>query len=179
MHGVFQTCAHLAFTDFAAFSRSRPCTTRLVRMKTSLCFAVLMLHAIFANAATVEPQPFLAATQRLIEATTYLGSPFSKDELATLTAAIASNDEQGVTKAEAALDAHALFVVTITAEQRVKVSAGAALPVLDEAGWRQYFVRVDNQAGVTAKLVVSTSDLGSATMRRTSRASTAGCFNRP
>ena len=37
----------------------------------------------------------------------------------------------------------------------MKVVAGTARPVLDEAGWRQYLVRVDNEAGVTAKLAAS------------------------
>jgi hypothetical protein len=103
----------------------------------------------------VAPQPFLAATQRLIDATNFLGSPFSADEIATLKAAIAQNDAAAVAKAQTVLDTHALFQVTITPEQRVKVAAGAAKPVLDESGWRQYLVRVDNEAGVTAKLVGS------------------------
>jgi hypothetical protein len=101
----------------------------------------------------VEPQPFLAATQRLIDATNYLGSPFSADEIATLKTCIQANDAASAAKAQTVLDAHALFQVTITPEQRVKVATGAAKPVLDESGWRQYLVRVDNEAGVTAKLV--------------------------
>ncbi|MEZ5385518.1 MAG: CehA/McbA family metallohydrolase [Prosthecobacter sp.] len=116
---------------------------------TGLCIASLSLGA------GVEPQPFLAAAQRLIEATDYLGTPFSEDEIATLRACIRANDAQSVEKAQAVLDAHALFHVTITPEQRVKVTAGEAKPVLDEAGWRQYLVRVDNEAGVTAKLAAS------------------------
>jgi len=124
-------------------------------MKTSLWIGGFVLGAVLALAAEVEPQPFLAATQRLIDATNYLGSPFSADEITTLKACIQANDAASATKAQTVLDAHALFQITITPEQRVKVVAGAAKPVLDESGWRQYLVRVDNEAGVTAKLVGS------------------------
>lgn len=125
-------------------------------MKTYLWVSVFACTTVLSNRATgVEPQPFLAAAQRLIEATDYLGTPFSDAEITTLKACIHANDAASVTKAQALLDAHALFHVTITPEQRVKVAAGAAKPILDEAGWRQYLVRVDNEAGVTAKLAAS------------------------
>jgi hypothetical protein len=121
-------------------------------MKTSLWAGGILLSLVMARAADVEPQPFLAATQRLIDAAHFLGSPFSAEEVATLKACIQANDAAGAAKAQSVLDAHALFHVTITPEQRVKVAAGEAKPVLDEAGWRQYLVRVDNEAGVTARL---------------------------
>jgi len=115
----------------------------------------LLACVSMVQAAPVEPQPFLAAAQRIMEAASFLGTPFSDDEIATLKAAISQNDAAAVEKAKAVLDAHALFHVTITPEQRVKVERGAAKAVLDEAGWRQYLVRVENEAGVTARLAVS------------------------
>jgi len=124
-------------------------------MKTrSLLLAGLGVMNLAAG-AEVEPQPFLSAAQRLIDSTSFLGTPFSDDEIITLKAAILSNDAAGAAKAQAVLDAHALFHVTITPEQRVKVERGSAKAVLDESGWRQYLVRVDNEAGVTAKLAAS------------------------
>lgn len=125
-------------------------------MKTSRWITGLVLGVMnLAARAEVEPQPFLAATQRLIDSTSFLGTPFSADEIITLKAAIKSNDAAGAAKVQAVLDAHALFHVTITPEQRVKVERGAAKAVLDESGWRQYLVRVENEAGVTAKLAAS------------------------
>ena len=115
----------------------------------------LLACVSLVQAAEIEPQPFLAAAQRIIEATSFLGTPFSDDEILTLRTAISQNDAAAVEKAKAVLDAHALFHVTITPEQRVKVERGAAKAVLDEAGWRQYLVRVENEAGVTARLAVS------------------------
>ena len=118
---------------------------------------LLLACVSLVQAAPVEPQPFLAAAQRIIEATAFLGTPFSDEEIGLLKAAISQNDAAAVEKAMAVLDAHALFHVTITPEQRVKVERGSAKPVLDQAGWRQYLVRVENQAGVTARLAVSSS----------------------
>jgi len=111
--------------------------------------------SVSATSAEVEPPPFLSATQRLMDATAFLGTPFDAAEQATLRGCLQAHDAAAVEKAQAVLDAHALFHVTITPEQRVKVERGAAKPVLDESGWRQYLVRVDNEAGVTARLVVS------------------------
>lgn len=115
----------------------------------------LLACVSLVQGADIEPQPFLAAAQRLIDATSFLGTPFSDDEIITLKTAISQNDAAAVEKAKAVLDAHSLFHVTITPEQRVKVERGAAKAVLDEAGWRQYLVRVENEAGVTARLAVS------------------------
>ncbi len=124
-------------------------------MKASLFLWIALAVSNLAGAAEVEPQPFLAATQRLIDATNFLGTPFSDDEIILLNNAISQNDPAAIEKAKAVLDARALFLVSITPEQRVKVERGAARPVLDEAGWRQYLVRVENEAGVTATLAAS------------------------
>jgi hypothetical protein len=102
--------------------------------------------------AAVEPQPFLAALGSLIDATDFLGSPFTPDDKSALRAAIAAHDTAAVEKAQRILDGYALFVVDISPEQRVKVAQGPAKPVLDESGWRQFLVKVLNAAGTTAKL---------------------------
>lgn len=132
--------------------KARLLTPRLVL--TLSLFA--MIHgAAVSLAAAVEPQPFLAALRPLLDATDYLGTPFSAEEKKILAACMASNDAASVDKARAVLDAHCLFVVNVNPEQRVKVAQGPAKPELDEAGWRQFLVRVENDAGVTAKLQVT------------------------
>src|SRR3954452_5996722 len=113
---------------------------------------VLALLAATALAAPVEPQPFLSATARLIEAMDFTGTPLSAGEKAALTSGLATQDAAAVEQAQAVLDAHALFVVSISPEQRGKVAQGAAKPVLDEGGWRQFLVKVINDAGTTARL---------------------------
>ncbi len=125
-------------------------------MKTLLALALVMpLCAAELPLVTVEPQPFLAALGSLIDATDYLGSPFTADDKSALRAAIAAHDAAAVEKAQRILDGYTLFVVNISPEQRVKVAQGPAKPVLDESGWRQFLVKVVNEAGVTAKLRVA------------------------
>jgi len=121
-------------------------------MRRFLILLACLLPAAFTPAASVEPQPFFAALRQLLDATDYLGAPFSKVERSALEQCMATNDAKSVEKASAILDAHCLFQVNINPEQRVKVAPGAAKPELDEDGWRQYLVRVQNDAGVTAKL---------------------------
>ncbi|MCP5559794.1 MAG: CehA/McbA family metallohydrolase [Verrucomicrobiaceae bacterium] len=118
--------------------------------KTAVLVGVLFGSVMSVQA--LEPQPFFAAIQRLIDAADYLGSPFTDVEKAALSAASQKHDADGVAKARKILDAHTLFIVNITPEQRVKVAVGTAKPELDEAGWRQVLVRVENEAGVTAAL---------------------------
>jgi hypothetical protein len=125
-------------------------------MNARLLLPALVTSLLLApSLRAVEPQPFLAALKQLIDATDYLGTPFSPDEKKTLQASMTANDADAVDKARAILDAHCLFVVNVNPEQRVKVAQGPAKPELDEAGWRQFLVRVENDAGVTAKLHVT------------------------
>jgi hypothetical protein len=101
----------------------------------------------------VDWQPFTAEVKRLVEATDYLGSPFSaqeKEEIARLTSAPSSNE--GEARLQGLLDAHCLFGVQINPEMRVKVSQGAAKPDLVEQGWRIFLVKIQNESGTTAEL---------------------------
>ena len=105
-------------------------------------------------AREVEKQPFVAQVRRLIQAMDFLGEPFSAAEMRALETAFNTNDGDAVQKIQAVLDARALFAVTINPEMRVRVSAGQARPELVEQGWRQFLVKVANQAGTTARLAV-------------------------
>ena len=119
---------------------------------------LLLLVAVPAFAAPVEPQPFLAALPQLMEAAKVAGSPFSDDETAKLQSCIAAQDAAAVERAQAILDAHSLFLVTINPEQRVKVTQGTAKPELVEGGWRQVLVKVVNEAGATAALRIASGE---------------------
>jgi hypothetical protein len=65
-----------------------------------------------------------------------------------------------VEKAVAVLDARTLFVVTINPEQRVKVAQGPAKAELEEGGWKQFLVKVINEAGTTAPLQINSPEGG-------------------
>ena len=124
--------------------------------------ALLLLLPALAVAADPVPvvsdvdlQPLSAQARRIVEASEYLGEPLSEPDRRAINAASAEADQRAaVSKIQGALDAHVLFVVTINPEMRVKVAAGPAKPILVENGWRQFLVKVINEAGTTAPLSI-------------------------
>src|SRR6266478_8141709 len=101
----------------------------------------------------VEWQPLAAQVERLFEALDYLGAPVSsvnKTEFEQLQQG--KGDEAAVEKVQKLLDPLCLLLVEINPESRVKVAKGVAAPELVEQGWRQFLVKVQNDAGVTAPL---------------------------
>jgi len=104
----------------------------------------------------VELQPLVAQVRRVMEATDYLGAPLSPADKQALETAFqqADADEAGQT-IQRVLDKYCLFGVNINPESRVKVAAGPAKPELVEKGWRQFLVKVHNEAGVTAELLAA------------------------
>src|SRR5687767_8136942 len=107
---------------------------------------LLLLCAAAAVAEPIEFQPLAAQVRRVSEALETLGEPMAAAEENAREAALASGD---VSTLEAALEARVLFVVNINPELRVKVSSGPAKPVLVEGGWRQFLIKVVNEAGAT------------------------------
>jgi len=103
----------------------------------------------------VEMQPLAAQVRRLVEASNYLGNPLSASEQEALRRAMEDTDRvRSVAGIQEVLDARCLFLVNINPEMRVKVEPGPAKPRLIENGWRQFLVKVINEAGTTAALQV-------------------------
>jgi hypothetical protein len=120
---------------------------------------LLAALALLAGAAPAPPQPplqpFAQHARTLERALAQLGEPLSAEERRRINDAIAKADEAAaVAELEAVLDAHALVVVEINPESRVKVSQGGARPALVQGGTRAFLVKVVNDAGVTAALRV-------------------------
>lgn len=115
----------------------------------------------------VESQPFFAAADRLIEAMRHLGAPIPEKAVAEIDAArslafppdgaapSAESAAGAVVAAQRALDPLCLLEVHINPESRVKVARGPAPAELAQKGWRAFLVKVRNEAGVTARLAVS------------------------
>ncbi|MEZ6113528.1 MAG: CehA/McbA family metallohydrolase [Pirellulaceae bacterium] len=104
----------------------------------------------------VEAQPLGQQARRVAESLAFLGSPLTKDERQRLDAALSmDNAEQSSAAIQRVLDQRVLAAVNINPESRVKVSAGPAPAELTQHGWTVYLVKVHNQAGVTAKLNVT------------------------
>jgi hypothetical protein len=103
--------------------------------------------------ADVPMQPFVSQVTRLIAAAEYLGAPLPPDHQRELEAAFKMTDEKSaVTAIQRVLDCHCLVGAEINPEMRVRVALGPARPELVEHGWRQFLVKVHNQAGTTAVL---------------------------
>jgi len=112
----------------------------------------LFLHARPESSAAVEFQPFAAQVRRLIEATDALGAPLPATDRARLQALLQQPSPESVRQIESLLDPQCLLHIQINPEMRVKVTNGLARPDLVEGGWRTFLVKVQNEAGTTAKL---------------------------
>ncbi|MBQ16011.1 MAG: hypothetical protein CMJ65_02675 [Planctomycetaceae bacterium] len=105
---------------------------------------------------SVEHQPLVAATRRLVDALEYAGAPLSKTDNAALKAALANPKQaESIRTIQAILDRHCLVGVHINPESRVKVAEGPVRKQLVQQGWRTFLVKVHNEAGVTAPLVAN------------------------
>ncbi len=121
----------------------------------------LMMCAISLSALRAEPpqiervdaQPLLLLTDRLVEALDVIGAPLDAPVKARLLALKQEADDAAVTRGvQAALDPRCLVVMEADADGKVRVTPGAARPVLEENGWRTFLVKVVNRAGVRSRL---------------------------
>ncbi|MFN8009427.1 MAG: CehA/McbA family metallohydrolase [Terriglobia bacterium] len=110
-----------------------------------------------------------ASQARLLETTlTFLGQPLAPADQAAINAAFSNTQaETAISQAETILDKYTLAVVTINAESRVSISQGLAQAELVQHGTRIFLVKVINQAGVTAPLVVESPNNGNVYLKST------------
>jgi hypothetical protein len=129
------------------------------------CLSVVFLLVLQAAAAAgadplpavqkVSAQPLATHVGQLRQALDFVGRPLSPEQNRALDAALAEKDEAALVRAvQQVLDPLCLAAVHINPESRVKVEPGPAAPELVELGWRQFLVKVHNEAGVTAELKV-------------------------
>ena len=103
----------------------------------------------------VERQPLIAATQRLMEALQFSGTPLAPAVADQLKQAFQEQDDQAAVKrVQELLDPLCLTEVNINAESRVKVKAGPVAKQLMQQGWRTFLVKVHNEAGINPELKV-------------------------
>ncbi|MCA9130227.1 MAG: CehA/McbA family metallohydrolase [Planctomycetales bacterium] len=133
-------------------------------------YVLVACGIIQAQTVSAERQPLEAAVERVVLALQLAGSPLPEADLAKLAELKESSLDTGVVRQiQETLDKHCLAIVNINPESRVKVAIGAAKPVLDERGWTNFLIKVVNEAGVTAPLVV-TSPQAAPMVRRSSSA---------
>ena len=103
----------------------------------------------------VDLQPLVAQVHRIVTAMDYLGAPLSDADKQALDAASRLGNARAAEAAESiqrVLDRSCLAGVNINPESRVKVVPGPARPELVQHGWRQFLVKVHNEAGTTSPL---------------------------
>ena len=109
----------------------------------------------------VEWQPLSAQVRRVMEAMDYLGSPFDAETQKALDAALqGAGSEASSERVQEILDAHCLLLASINPESRVKITRGRAPAELVAGGWREFLVKVQNEAGVTARLRAQSPNAG-------------------
>ena len=118
-------------------------------------------HAHQTPAAPVALQPLARQARRLETTLKFLGQPLSAADRQALDEAIGMSEEaDGAARVQHVLDSHALAVVHINPESRVKVEQGPAKPELVQGGTRLFLVKVINEAGVTSPLSVESPNSG-------------------
>lgn len=119
----------------------------------SFPWSVAAADAKWPMVGRVERQPLAAATDRLIEALDFVGSPIDDESRKKLLDATKLADTADYTEAvQKILDPRCLVGVTINAESRVSVVEGPAKKELIQQGWKTFLIKVQNEAGVTAPL---------------------------
>lgn len=108
----------------------------------------------------VEQQPLVSATERIVQALDFVGSPLSAEDKKALDAAAKLEKAADCTEAiQKVLDKLCVAGVNINPESRVSVIEGPAKKELVQQGWRTFLVKVHNEAGVTAPLVPESPNL--------------------
>lgn len=104
----------------------------------------------------VEAQPLRAQADRVAQALEVVGAPLNEEQRAALAnAANAATPDEAAAQIQQVFDPLCIAVVSINPESRVKVASGPAPKKLMQQGWRAFLVKVVNEAGVTAKMRVS------------------------
>jgi hypothetical protein len=107
------------------------------------------LRAQSLDPVEVEGQPLASNVTRLVEALTLFGHPLPEEKTRALLAAC---KEQDAIQIQKLLDPHALFLVQISPEARVKVKRGPATATLQQGGYVPVVIKLTNESTVTKKL---------------------------
>jgi len=132
----------------------------MIRLSIACLLSALASAQTLPLVDAVEHQPFAAQVERILDTLKMIGEPMPAAEETKLRGFMAVGTADSVRQIQAILDARCLVGIVINPESRVKVAEGPARPELIEQGWRTFFVKVQNQAGVTAVLNVSSRNAG-------------------
>ena len=132
-------------------------------LRAALFSAAVLTFVRPCRAAEPEPvipvaaQPLAANVTRVVEALDFLGASLPANVKQSLTEAAQKPDAK---RLQQVLDEHALFVVELNPESRVKVRRGPAKAVLQQGGYTPVIVKVVNLSTVTKELRISSPQAG-------------------
>ncbi len=107
----------------------------------------------FLPVPNVDLQPLVSATNRLVEAMQFAGTPISPSDVEAIRNAAQKRDSaDAVLAIQSILDPYCVAGVHINPESRVRVEDGPARKTLMQQGWRSFLVKVHNEAGITPVL---------------------------
>ncbi|MBL8229055.1 MAG: CehA/McbA family metallohydrolase [Bryobacterales bacterium] len=136
----------------------------MLRMKGYLIFAAILTCGWAQEVPlvdAVEFQPLAAQVARLLDALDMLGEPLPAADAQAIRKVLAGKpSKESAVELQRLLDKHCVAAIHINPESRVKVQQGPAKPELIEQGWRNFLVKVQNEAGITAVLGVDSPNAG-------------------
>jgi hypothetical protein len=109
------------------------------------------------EAAEESAQPLAANVQRIVTALQAAGHPLPA---ATERSIAEASQKPDAEKLETLLDPHALFIVDINPELRVRVSRGAAQAILQQSGFTPFLVKINNHATASQHLNIDSPQAG-------------------
>lgn len=125
----------------------------MIRILLSLlAFATLLAGNAHAQIVDVEGQPLAENAKRVLRALNDLGHALPADQAAAIEKAAAAQD---AAKLQELLNPHALVLVHINPEARVKVKQGAGPAVLQQGGYTPVLIKVHNESTVTKPLRIN------------------------
>jgi len=132
---------------------------------STVLFSIVIGFGIIHRSHAAEPepavpvaaQPLAANVTRLVEALDFLGASLPVDVKQSLAKAAQKSDAE---RLQQVLDEHALFIVELNPESRVKVRRGPARALLQQGGYTPVIVKVVNLSTVTQELRVSSAQAG-------------------
>src|SRR5436309_1324790 len=99
----------------------------------------------------VEGQPLASNVRRLLQALEFLGTPLPETAMKALEPALKQQDARAI---QQVLDQHALVLIYLNPEARVKAKRGPAPARLQQVGYTPVILKVHNESTVTKPLQV-------------------------
>jgi hypothetical protein len=116
--------------------------------------ALLVCPSVLRGLAevAVEPQPYFASLQRVVQSLQSLGAPLAPADAGEIARLSAAPSQENLKKAELLLARYTLMRVRLSPDGTALTGPGESARELVEQGWRSFLIRVENPGGLTLPL---------------------------